>query len=103
MDSENIPTEVRADPWLADWKEIALKTAESGFDRRRIKAAARTALFIFPNPGGVWTGYSVFTEPVEAGEGGSLSLMVRELPETWVSESGLLRCKKDAWIFIPWR
>ena len=102
MESENIPAEVREDPWIADWKEIAFKTAESGFDRRRIKAAARTALSI-PNPGGTWVGYSIFSGPTETGEDGSLRLTVRETPETWVSEYGLLRCQKNAWIFVPWK
>ena len=101
MKSENIPAEVRLDPWLADWQEIARKTTESGFDQRRIRAAARTVLSVFPCQDNLWTGYSSFGKPIEVSANGTLVLNVQELPETWVSGSGLLRCQKDAWIFIP--
>jgi len=101
MESENIPSEVRDDPWLADWKEIAQKTAESGFDRRRIKAQAGTTLTISPSPGKFWIGYSSFAAPLEVDDGDPLVLKVHDQTETWISESGLLHCSSAAWIFVP--
>ena len=102
MKSDNVPPEVRLDPWLADWKEFAKKTAESGFDRRRIKVEPRTILTINPCPDIIWAGYSAFGAPVETEENGILEIPVKITPETWVSESGFLRCQKGTWIFIPW-
>ena len=104
MESENIPAEVRQDPWLADWKEIALKTVEMGFDRRRIKPQTRTILPINPDPSlsRFWAGYSAFADLVEARSGEPLNLPVTETAETWIGESGILRCQKGAWIFLPW-
>jgi hypothetical protein len=101
METDDIPLEIRENPWLADWSSIAGKTVESGFDRRRIKAAARTEIAI-PCPGNLWTGSSPFVEPISVIPGEPLILLVRESPETWISASGLLRCQKGAWIFIPW-
>ena len=41
LESENIPSNVRQNLWLADWKSIAQKTVLSGFDRRRIVSRDR--------------------------------------------------------------
>ena len=101
MRSEDIPSEIRENPWLAEWSSIAQKTVESGFDRRRIKAEARTEIAI-PCPDGLWAAPNPFSEPIAIMLGESLILMVKDTPETWVSASGLLRCQKEAWIFIPW-
>ena len=101
MESENIPLEVRQNPWLADWRSIAHKTVESGFDRRRIKAETMTEITI-PCPDSFVTACSPFADPISVSPGESLVLWVKETPETWVSSSGLLRCQKAAWIFIPW-
>ena len=101
MESENIPAEVRQDPWLADWKDFAKRTTESGFDRRRIKVDTRTSLSVFPNPGNFWIGYSCFADPVAVPKDEPLILKVRDLPETWICSTGLLRCRSNTWIFIP--
>ncbi|MCL2831609.1 MAG: hypothetical protein FWD78_00430 [Treponema sp.] len=99
MESENIPAEVRLDPWLADWKEFAQKTASSGFDRRRIKTAEKTAVTIFPNPGSLWIGYSCFAAPLETPDGEPLVLKAGSAPETWICKSGILRCGNGTWMY----
>jgi hypothetical protein len=101
MESEDISPEILKNPWLADWSGIAQKTAESGFDRRRIKAEPRTEISI-PWHDDFWTATNPFVEPISLRPGQPLILSVKESPETWVSNSGLLRCHKGAWIFIPW-
>ena len=101
MDGDNIPPEIKQNPWLADWSGIARKTVESGFDRRRIKVETRTEITI-PCLDALWTNSSPFEEPIVALPEEPLILRVKESPETWISSSGLLRCHKKAWIFIPW-
>jgi hypothetical protein len=101
MESEDIPLEVRKDPWLADWSSIAQKTVESGFDRRRIKAEPRTEISI-PWHDDFWISTNPFVEPISLRPGQALVIPVKGTPETWLSSSGLLRCHKEAWIFIPW-
>ena len=101
MQSENVPDEIQHDPWLADWKEIARKTVESGFDRRRIKARTRTKITVAPY-NEIWAGYSSFAPPVTIQDSGQLIFNVCEIPETWVSKAGFLRCQDNAFIFIPW-
>ena len=101
MDSDDIPVEVRENPWLADWNEIAKKTVESGFDRRRIKAEIRDEVAVFC-PVNLWAASSPFAQPVRIITEEPHILLAKKTPETWVSGSGLIRCFKDAWIFIPW-
>jgi hypothetical protein len=93
--------EILADPWLANWSFIAQKTVESGFDRRRIKAEPRTEIII-PSTDTFWAGNSPFAEPIAIAPGEPLVLLVGELPETWVSASGQVRCHKGAWVFRAW-
>ena len=110
MKSENISLEVRQNPWLADWRFIALRTVQSGFDRRRIRLPAGTLRAIScPQdlPEGLWAGNSPFSPPVYVNPGESLNITVREMSlheavETWVSESGFLRVSKNTWLFNPW-
>ena len=101
MKSEDIPPEIRQNPWLADWSSIAQRTVESGFDRRRIRAEAMTEIII-ACPGNLWASSSPFGEPVRVSPGEPLVLLVRDSPDTWISSSGLLRCNRETWIFIPW-
>ena len=94
------PEDVRRDLWLPDWKGIAQKTVDSGYDRRRIVSRKFLTLAI-PGFGGQWTGSSPFEPPLDAGEDGLLSLKVWEIPDTWVSEEGILKCSASGWVFIP--
>ncbi|GMO44194.1 MAG: hypothetical protein Ta2B_24900 [Termitinemataceae bacterium] len=57
-----LPLEIVEDPWLADWKLIAAKTAASGFDKRRITAADRELRKIEIPLAGIWAGSSPFAK-----------------------------------------
>ena len=99
LESGNIPGDVRQNLWLPDWKGIALKTVQSGFDRRRIVSRKFTELSI-PGLGGRWIGSSPFTPPLAVPAGDPLCLNVPDTPDTWVSSGGeLLKCSKDGWVW----
>jgi hypothetical protein len=92
---------VRADPWIADLREIAAAVVQSGFDKRRFKPASREELEI-PVPRGPWIGTSPFASPL---------LFEDDLPvfsvrpglegDTWYSAEGVLRCAGKTWVFHP--
>jgi hypothetical protein len=99
FNDESVDKEVRRDPWLADWRGLARKIVQSGFDKRRLVPEARAETRI-PLPPGIWAGSSPFAEPLTFGEGAAV-FPVRETIDTWVSEAGILRCNREAWIFLP--
>jgi hypothetical protein len=99
LQSPLVPEELWLDPWRADWKLIARKTLESGFDRRRIVPAAGSGIVI-PSPEASWFSASPFAQAATPGE--PLTLNAGAEPETWISSRGILRCTTDARIFIPW-
>jgi len=98
FDDPSLNAEVRADPWLADWADIAAKIVKSGFDKRRLVPEARSALEVQVAPG-PWIGVSPFSGPLifEA----TPVFSVRSTADTWVSKEGILRCNSKTWIFIP--
>ena len=98
LDSGDIPEDVRGDPWLADWKDIAARTVQSGFDRRRIRSRAFTEVAI-PGIGGLWIASSPFAPPLDAGAEGPLRVRAAGVPDTWVSSGAVLRCSAAGWVF----
>jgi hypothetical protein len=88
---------VRNDPWLANWRYIAEKTVESGFDRRRLVPEASVSLNI-PVSGGPWYGTSPFSEPLSFSRGENPLFPVRPGVNVWVSSEGILRCNGKAWV-----
>jgi len=96
-ESGNVPEPVSLNPWLADWKSIAGKTVESGFDRRRIVSRKFTDLAV-PGPGGRWIGSSPFAPPLDASPDGTLLLPAADIPDTWVSSGAVLKCSKSGWV-----
>ena len=101
LSSDNIPAAVREDLWLPDWKSIAEKTINSGFDRRRIVSRSFSELSI-PGLGGQWIGSSPFAAAFDAGDSGPLVLKVTGVPDTWVSTEGILKCASNGWVFKGW-
>ena len=98
-ESNNVPGAVSQDPWLADWKSIAQKTVQSGFDRRRIVSRTFTGLLI-PGLDGRWIGSSPFAPPLDANLDGLLYLNVTGTPDTWVSSAAILRCSTAGWVWM---
>jgi hypothetical protein len=95
----SLNAEVRADPWLADWRGIAEKIVQSGFDKRRLVPEDRGELSA-PAAAGPWLGTSPFAPPLLFD--GPPLFPVRGATDTWVSAEGILRCNNKAWIFLPW-
>ena len=100
LKSETVQEDVRNDPWLADWKSIAQKTVQSGFDRRRIVSRPFTELTV-PGLAGFWIGSSPFAAPLEADPDRPLILKAADTPETWVSSKGILKCSASGFVFVP--
>jgi hypothetical protein len=97
FDDPSLNADVRADPWLADWAGIAAKIVQSGFDKRRLVPEARSALAVPVSPG-PWIGASPFAAPLVFE---TIPVFpVRPTTDTWVSKEGILRCNKEAWIYI---
>ena len=100
LESENIPEAVREDPWLADWKSIAGRTVQSGFDRRRIVSRKFTELSVpIPGLGGRWIGSSPFAQPLDATADGSLRLSITDTTDTWVSSGAVLKASSAGWVW----
>jgi hypothetical protein len=91
---------VKNDPWLADWRYIAEKTVESGFDRRRLVPESSESVNI-PVPGGPWYGTSPFADPLSFERGAIPLFPVRPGVNVWVSGEGILRCNGKAWVLTP--
>ncbi|MDR0291065.1 MAG: hypothetical protein LBI06_09035 [Treponema sp.] len=96
----NDPTlneEVRANPWLADWRAIAEKIIQSGFDKRRLVPEPRSNLQIPVSPG-PWISASPFAPPLFFD--GPPVFPVTAAAATWVSAEGILRCNSAAWMVV---
>ena len=102
LSSDNIPVPVRHDLWLPDWKNIAEKTVQSGFDRRRIVSRIFTEISV-PGFGGRWIGSSPFAPVIEADNEDSLNIKVSGNTDTWISAEGILKCSSSGWIFIAYQ
>jgi hypothetical protein len=102
MRGPDIPEAIRRDPWLADWRSIAVSTVRSGFDRRRIKEPVREDLSITVPQEGPWIGNSPFAEQKNWEAGAGLILQVTDSVDTYIAPGGLLRVSKGAWIWLPW-
>jgi len=97
LSGEDIPEAVRHDPWLADWKDIAQRTVNSGFDRRRIVSRRFSELEI-PGLDGLWAGSSPFAPPIEAQSDSPLSISVNDTTDVWVSSGGVLKASTAGWV-----
>jgi hypothetical protein len=108
LDSSVIDETVRADPWRADWGDIALRTIRSGFDRRRLKAQAgeefllpRSALGGAPGLEGPLAGPSPFAKPLFPEPDTGFRFTLTGQTDTYVSPAGILRINRGAWMWQP--
>jgi hypothetical protein len=102
LSSEQLAEDVRLDPWLADWKSIAVKTAASGFDSRRITAQKLSPVTVDIPADGPWVGVSPFAPSEDWATGESAVLQIGEQAESYFSPSGVLRCSLSAWIWVEY-
>ncbi|MDR1248291.1 MAG: hypothetical protein LBK63_03215 [Treponema sp.] len=101
LDSDAIPAAVREDPWKADWREVAIRTVQSGFDRRRISGQTTKELLA---PGselgdGPLAGPSPFARPLLPEPGLGYRFAVTNRSDTYVSADGILRVSGKTWIY----
>ena len=99
LSSGNLSEEIIKDPWLADWRDIAGRTVQSGFDSRRI-VPRKSSELIIPDLGGRWMGSSPFATPLDVPPEGPLELQVYDSTETLVSAGGILKCSTSGWLFL---
>jgi hypothetical protein len=93
---------VRRDPWVVDWRSVAARTVQSGFDRRRIKSRDLEEISLRVPAPGPWIGTSPFAEPLLWEGEEEIVLGVSGGMDSYFSAAGTLRCTRETWIWIPW-
>ncbi|WP_010257857.1 hypothetical protein [Treponema primitia] len=108
MGSDAVPEAIRDDPWRADWHDIAIRTVQSGFDRRRITAQKGEELLVPRNAlaktgdhgaEGPFAGPSPFAKPMFPEPGVGFRFMVTPRSDTYVSVEGILRVSRGVWMW----
>jgi len=98
LQSENINTAARQNPWLVDWRFVAEKTIEANFDSRRLVPQTADPVSI-PVPSGPWYGSSPFASPLAFAENETPSFPVRPGLNVWICREGILRVNGKTWMF----
>jgi hypothetical protein len=88
------------DPWLVNWRSVAIKTISGNFDRRRLVPQDTEAVRIQLSASR-WYGTSPFSEPLVFTEDGTLVFMANSGVNVWVSGEGILRSNGKTWFFTP--
>jgi hypothetical protein len=101
MESSDIDEEVQLDPWLTDWRDVASRTVQSGFNRQRIKPAPRENLSVTIPQSGFYLGASPFREALFLEKDETVFFPVTGDVDTYVTTEGLLRCTKGVWLWMP--
>ena len=94
------PENVRADPWLADWKAVAEAAVRSGFSKTLVKAAPRTETAAFIPRDGPWLGPSPF-DPLRLWEPGERIIPLTARPQIYVCPGGILTLSAAASSWRP--
>jgi len=100
---ETAPADLRADPWLADWRDIAERTVRSGFRQSLLKTEKRAATGITLPHDGPWLGASPFMPQQSWQEGEKVLLPVGPRPEILVCPGGMLSVSPTTqlWVGFP--
>ncbi|MDR2246945.1 MAG: hypothetical protein LBE17_09835 [Treponema sp.] len=98
----DIAPEIRDDPWLAGWDTIAVKTVQSGFDRRRLQARSREPLTLSVPWPGPWAGSSPFAEVRVWDAGETVTVEATAEADTLISPGGMLRYNINGTVRVPW-
>jgi hypothetical protein len=99
FNSEILSEAVLRDPWVVNWRNVAERTIESNFDRRRI-VPETAEIKHFPVPAGAWYGTSPFSNLLFFAEGVLPVFPIRPGLNVWVSEKGILRVNGNTWFFL---
>jgi hypothetical protein len=101
LNGDAVPAAVRDDPWRVDWRDVAARTVQSGFDRRRIVEQAAGELSA-PNTtlgAGPFSGPSPFAKPLVPAPDQGYRFAVTSRADTYVSAEGILRVSGKAWVY----
>ncbi|MCL1928603.1 MAG: hypothetical protein FWG07_07410 [Treponema sp.] len=98
---ENSNSELRLDPWLADWKYVAERTVSSGFRQSYIRAEVRTGVEISVPHDGPWLTASPFRQPLFWKEGENQILFLSPRSEIFVCPGGRLSISSQMLLWIP--
>ncbi|MCL1813993.1 MAG: hypothetical protein FWG29_10815 [Treponema sp.] len=98
---ENADSELRLDPWIANWKDIAERTVRSGFRQSYVRREARTVMEVIIPHDGPWLAASPFRQPLfwKENEGQLLSLSSR--PEIFICSGGRISVSSQMLLWIP--
>jgi hypothetical protein len=94
--------ELRNDPWLADWKDIAQKTVRSGFRQSYIQTEKRTSTDIIIPHDGPWLSASPFRPPEFWETNDMVSLLLSPRPELLVCPGGKLNASSKIRLWVPY-
>jgi hypothetical protein len=98
----SVPSEIREDPWRADWGAIAEKTIRSGF-RKQWLTVVETMARSIPVPPGRWISSSPFAPTLDFAAGpGVFPVGPGPGIQAWYSAGGILHCSGEGWILLPW-
>jgi len=98
---ETAPEDLRADPWLADWKDIAERIVRSGFRQSLLKAEKRSGAGIVLPHDGPWMGASSFMPPQSWQEGEKVLLPLGARPEILICPGGMLSVSPKLQLWAP--
>jgi len=101
LDSEQIDAAVRADPWIVDWRSVAIRTRVTGFDRRRLKSRPVSSLRLVLPCDGPWVRASPFSAKLNIASDGSAQVEASDEADTLISPRGELRFNARSWAWFP--
>ncbi|WP_461256293.1 hypothetical protein [Treponema sp. R80B11-R83G3] len=99
---ETLNKDVREDPWLVNWRQVAEKTVSANFDKRRLVPEKTESMHI-PVPTGLWYGTSPFAKPLLFENDADVAFNARPGINLWVSMDGILRVNGKTWVFSKMR
>jgi hypothetical protein len=99
---EMFENEMQADPWLADWRDIAERTVSSGFRKALIKPEKRIATGITLPHNGPWIWPSPFKPALSGQKGEETLLPLGPRPESLVCPGGILCLSQNNQVWVPW-
>ena len=93
--------EVSADPWLVDWRLVAVKTRASGFDRRRLVPRPTEPIEAMVPAAGPWVSSSPFAVSPSWAAGDTVILEAPEEPDAFLCAEGAFRYSQEAIVWLP--
>lgn len=87
------------DPWIVDWREMAIKTAASGFNSRSVVPRTTVDCSVEIPEDGPWVGVSPFAGAFLWEKDAKAVLALNDAVDSFFCPKGTLRCTKGAWVF----